>query len=188
MVAEAPRSGKPWTDEELRLVSFHWGAEPIDQTAARVGRTVGATRDRLRRCGVGGAGRGRLTVQQVAQATGYTWRQVARGIRLAGVRPLVLRASGRRRRRLLTESQVERVVAALGRDTADAASRPTTAGLAEELGVTRRTVERWVVRLGLERDRGALRSGEDADRLRWAILGEHMEHMEHEAPMDTRPA
>jgi hypothetical protein len=120
-----------------------------------------------------------VSVHALALATGYTWRQVDRGIALAGVRPLVLRAGARRVQRRLTEEQVDAVLAALGADTAAGVAAPTTAGLAAELGCSIRTVQRWAHRLAVERTGpgrgGELVHPEDADRIREAVLGARAE-------------
>lgn len=145
------RTRKPWSSEEDSVVDWHWGEERLATTARRVGRTVQAVRMRLiSRYESSAVCRGRSTIAEVAESTGYDWHQIERGIRGAGVRPVRTSDAPRGRRWLLTDEQVAEVVAWLGRETAAATERgPTVTEVAEFTGRSRSTAYVWVDRLEL---------------------------------------
>lgn len=145
------------------------GEEPLDRTAARVGRTVGAVRDRLRYRGESSSvAQGRWSIQEIADWSGYTWHQIARALTRAGVKPTMLRSGSKRRgrRRMLSTDQVDKVIEALGRQTREAVMAVTVTRIAAEVGVSRRWAYEMAARLDIAC--GSL-CPHDADRLRSAL-------------------
>lgn len=148
------RAQQLWTGAEDRVLDWHWGEESPGRTAGRVGRTVTALRRRLEQRDIEGGGtgsaaafRGRLTFQQLADNTGYTWHQIRRGAQGSGVKVLRTGSVKRGRRNLLTEEQADKVIAWLCQD-------PTSAGwtipeLAELAGVSRRWAYECAEDLGI---------------------------------------
>jgi len=100
----------PWTADEDAIVEFNWGEEPFEVTADRVGRTVAALRQRMRRRGVAQALRGRTTISGLAQQTGYSWRQVKSAVVAVGIRPVRTSSTPRGRQTRLSTDQVEAVL------------------------------------------------------------------------------
>ena len=143
-----------WTPEEDQVVAWHWGEDRFSTTAARVGRSVNAVRVRLvSRDGTSAVTeRGRSTITAVAEATGYTWHQVERAVRGAGVRPVRTCDTPNARRHLLDEDQVDRVIAWLGDETAEATNNPSVIDIALAARRARRSVYAWVDRLGITLD------------------------------------
>lgn len=165
------RRYRRWSGVEDRVVDLHWGEEPADVTALRVGRSVAAIRSRLAARGESESlGRGRRSVAAVARTTGYSWDQVLRAVVGSGVRPVRARRDGAVRVcRYLSDDQVERVLAYLGEETRLFTENSRSA-LADEFGVHPDTVTRWARRVGVGRSTsGRPYCDSDAERIRSAL-------------------
>ena len=154
-VGATPFHGQRWTDDHDNTLITQWGQEPAETTARRVGRTVAACRERLQALGREGLiaassslTRGRKTPRQIAEETGYSRRQVMRGIKGARIAPV--RLSTVSKRYALTEDQVERVIAFLGQETREVTESEHVDELVDRLGVDRRSIYRLAEGLGLD--------------------------------------
>lgn len=151
--------GARWTRADDGSVDAKWGEEALASTAGRVERTVDAVRSRYYRRGLSArATSGRETFSAVAKRTGYNWRDVARAVSELSIRPKRTCFTPRGRWNLLSEEQVERVLAYLGDETRrEAEMWVAVEEVARHADCSRATVYRWVgaviVRGRVPRDR-----------------------------------
>ena len=165
-----PRQNHPWRAEEDRVVDWHYGEESLSTTAARVGRSIGAVRQRVFRRGFSGSpARGRVTYQELAIETGYDWATIRRAVRALGIKPLKLTLATSCRH-YLDEDQVTQVITWLGDETRRYAGRMTVYRVAQESDCPLSTAYWKAHKLGiLPRDEAVLRPAE-VDLLRQVLV------------------
>jgi len=172
--SKAFMSGKRYSDEEEKVILSATYNRDMCDIAHLTGRTTQAVKKHNGRAGLRAISKVLMSLNSAISHTGYSRRQFLRGVRLSGVKPLIYDPDAKKRIRLFTEDQIAKVVAALGAETARALAEPTTYSLAKEAGVSIRTVQRAVKRLGVEcrreLGRSVLVAPSDAERVLQAVL------------------
>lgn len=123
---KGPRVRRPWTNIEDDVLRFGWGYTPLPKLAEKLGRSLGALRERSRVLQLPPPSRSTLSLRGLSERLGYSTTTVRHALTHLGVyihrteplEPKQLRRSPSTRRRgtskfALTEEDAERVAAYL---------------------------------------------------------------------------